>query len=200
MNTKLILNQLLKIAFLLFIVQTCVYSSQKDIQLLNIKNKIINSLDSDDENQVKKSIQIMEKLIDKKSTPQRESYLGALKAKMATFSFFPWSKISYANKGSKLLDKAVKRDPNNIDIRLMRIFTYVNFPSILKKDIILQNDIRWLLKTLKRKKVPKSAKDSTYKALAMFFARQKDNVRYKKYFMKIKNKKNIQDVIKYKNK
>ena len=200
MNTKLILKQLLKISFLLLIVQTCVYSSQKDIQLLSIKNKIINSLDSDDENQVKKSIQIMKKLIDKKSTPQRESYLGALRAKMATFSFFPWSKISYANKGSKLLDKAVKKDPNDIDIRLMRIFTYVNFPSILKKDIILQNDIRWLLKTLKRNKVPKSAKDSTYKALAMFFARQKDNVRYKKYFMKIKNKKNIQDVIKYKNK
>lgn len=169
----------------------------KDTQLDNVRDEIVDSLQHDDEDKVEHSLKIMQELVNAKYTPQRASYLGALVAKMATFSFFPWSKISYADDGSELLDKAIKKAPNDVEVRINRASTYVNFPAMLKKDIILQNDIRWIIKALKENKIPKGAKDSAYKVLSMFFAKNKDEKRYKKYLNKIQNDKYKKAVVKF---
>ncbi len=196
-NNLVVIKQIIKIASILCFMSLFMYAYAQDSKLLQVREQVVNALQNEDEEEIKQSIKIMQDLVDKKYTPQRASYLGALTAKMATFSFFPWSKISYADDGSELLDKAIKKAPNDVEVRLNRASTYVNFPAMLKKDVILQNDIRWILKTLKENKIPKSAKDSTYKVLAMFFAKIKDNAKYNKYLNKIKNNKYKEAVLKF---
>jgi len=196
-NSLVVLKQIIKITSILCFMSLFIYAYAQDNELLQVRDQVVNALQNEDENKIKQSIKIMQELIDKKYTPQRASYLGALTAKMATFSFFPWSKISYADDGSELLDKAIKKAPNDVEVRLNRASTYVNFPAMLKKDVILQNDIRWILQALKNKKIKQSAKDSTYKVLAMFFAKLQDNEKYNKYLNKIKNKKYKEAVLKF---
>ena len=169
----------------------------KDVELEKVKTQIIKALNSKNEDMVEDSIDIMEELVEKKYTPQRASFLGSLPAKMATFSTFPWSKIGYANDGSELLDKAILNAPNNLQTRINRLSTYINFPAMLKKAHLVQIDARWILKELKTNNIPKSSLDNIYKALAMFFAKQKDEKRYQQYFKELKNEKYKNDVLEF---
>ncbi|WP_313503352.1 hypothetical protein [Kaistella carnis] len=50
---------------------------------------------------------------------------------MAKHAFNPIKKISYFNQGKRTLENAVKAEPHNIEIRLMRLITQENIPNIL---------------------------------------------------------------------
>lgn len=50
---------------------------------------------------------------------------------MAKHAFNPLKKISYFNQGKKLLENAVRSEPDNVEIRVMRLLTQENIPNIL---------------------------------------------------------------------
>ena len=50
---------------------------------------------------------------------------------MAKHAFNPFKKISYFNEGKKNLEYAVKSDPKNLEIRLMRLITQEKAPKFL---------------------------------------------------------------------
>ena len=50
---------------------------------------------------------------------------------MAKHVFSPFKKMSYFNEGKKIMDNAVKNDPKNPEIRLMRLITQEKAPKIL---------------------------------------------------------------------
>jgi len=50
---------------------------------------------------------------------------------MAKHVFNPLKKMSYFNEGKKTMDAAVKSDPKNLEVRLMRLITQESAPKLL---------------------------------------------------------------------
>ena len=77
-------------------------------------------------------------LIEKSDTAYKESkkpiyaaFLAVGKFFMAKHAFNPLKKMSYFNEGKKILESAVKTEPDNLEVRLMRLITQENVPKIL---------------------------------------------------------------------
>ncbi|WP_108808756.1 hypothetical protein [Aquimarina spinulae] len=59
-----------------------------------------------------------------------QAYHGAALALKASFSWNPFSKISYFNKAKKMIDEAILSEPNNIELRMIRLSIQTNTPKI----------------------------------------------------------------------
>ncbi len=76
-----------------------------------------------------------------------EGYHGAALTLKASFSWNPFNKMSYFNKGKKMIDNAIQSEPNNIELRMIRLSIQSNAPRIVgyyknieeDKDFILKN-------------------------------------------------------------
>ena len=66
-----------------------------------------------------------------KEDPIYKGYHGAALALKAAFSWNPISKLSYFNKGKKLIDESIELDPNNIELRMIRLSIQSNTPKIV---------------------------------------------------------------------
>lgn len=58
-------------------------------------------------------------------------YLGAFQTIWAKHVTNPFSKIRTFNRGKKNIDEAVSAEPNNIEIRIVRLSVQINSPSFL---------------------------------------------------------------------
>ncbi|MBG6130698.1 hypothetical protein IWQ47_002174 [Aquimarina sp. EL_43] len=58
------------------------------------------------------------------------AYHGAALALKASFSWNPFSKISYFNKAKKMIEEAILSEPNNIELRMIRLSIQANTPKI----------------------------------------------------------------------
>ncbi len=85
-------------------------------------------------------------------SPVHQSYAGTAEAASAECVSGPRSKLRYFNRGKANLEEAVKRQPDNPEIRFMRFATQANIPSFLFYDNIsddvalIINHLPWLLK------------------------------------------------------
>ncbi len=61
----------------------------------------------------------------------------------------PMSKYSYFNKGKKHLENAIKKDPDNVEMRFMRYISQDKTPSILGYKEQMEADKKFVLKELK---------------------------------------------------
>ena len=73
------------------------------------------------------------------------AYLGSAKTMIARDSWNPIRKISYANEGIKLIDKAVYKDPDNIVIRFIRVNNSLSLPKFFKRNGLAKKDLLYLL-------------------------------------------------------
>lgn len=131
----------------------------------------------------------IEKIKKLKSSDINNAYIGSLITMKARYTYLPWKKLEYVENGSKLLDAAVKNNPEDVAIRLNRFFTFINLPAILKKESIVQLDVKSLMKLYKEKKVEKSYEDELFKAFVMFFHKYDYPKEKDKYLKKIKSQK-----------
>lgn len=58
-------------------------------------------------------------------------FLAVGKFFMAKHAFNPLKKMSYFNDGKRILETAISNDPDNLEIRLMRLITQESVPKIL---------------------------------------------------------------------
>jgi len=68
---------------------------------------------------------------------------------MCNHVFSPLSKLSYFNTGKKLLEKAIQKDPKNIELRFFRFTTQSNIPSLLNYSANINEDKLILMNYLK---------------------------------------------------
>lgn len=68
---------------------------------------------------------------------------------MAKHASNPLSKYSYFNKGKKMLEDAIKKEPNNIEIRLMRLISQEKTPSFLGYNKYIESDRNFIIKNYK---------------------------------------------------
>ncbi len=59
------------------------------------------------------------------------AYFGAIEALKGKHAFFPFTKLSYVNSSQEILEKAVERSPNNLEIRFLRFSILHYIPAIL---------------------------------------------------------------------
>jgi hypothetical protein len=58
-------------------------------------------------------------------------YQGMAYMIKAKYSWNPYSKFSFFSKGRDLLDKAIEKDPSNVELRWLRFCTQTNAPGFL---------------------------------------------------------------------
>lgn len=68
---------------------------------------------------------------------------------MAKHAGNPISKYSYFNKGKKLLEDAVKKEPNSLEIRMMRYISQEKTPKFLGYNENMKADKEFILKNYK---------------------------------------------------
>lgn len=59
-----------------------------------------------------------------------QGYHGAALALKASFSWNPFNKLSYFNKSKKIIDKSIELEPDNIELRMIRLSIQSNAPKL----------------------------------------------------------------------
>ncbi|RCU43022.1 hypothetical protein EIZ47_06140 [Chryseobacterium lacus] len=88
-------------------------------------------------------IQTLEK---QNNSATQVAYLGALQTIWAKHTPNPVSKLSTFRRGKNNLEKAVKSEPNNIEIRFLRHSVQKNIPKFLGYSEHIEEDRRFLQK------------------------------------------------------
>jgi hypothetical protein len=73
-------------------------------------------------------------------------YKGSGLMIMAKHSLNPYHKLNYFNAGKKLLEEAIKNDPENPELRYLRLAIQVNIPSFLNYTSDIKSDVDFLVK------------------------------------------------------
>lgn len=73
------------------------------------------------------------------------AYLGAFKTIWAKHIFNPVAKLSTFNAGKNYLEQAVRKDPDNIEIRFIRLSVQKNCPSFLGYSHHIADDSRFII-------------------------------------------------------
>ena len=60
------------------------------------------------------------------------AYYGGIQALKAKHAFWPFNKLSYFNSSMDILEKAVEKGPENLEIRFIRFAILDNVPGILR--------------------------------------------------------------------
>jgi len=109
-------------------------------------------------------------------------YLGSATTMMAKTTWNPIKKMSYANKGIALMDKAVKRDPENITVRMTRGYNSMGLPGFLKRGGIAVEDFEHLAEMIEKDPVSfSSIKKEVYSTLAELYRKNGEEDKAEKY-------------------
>jgi len=109
-------------------------------------------------------------------------YLGSATTMMAKTTSNPIKKMSNANKGIALMDKAVKRDPENITVRMTRGYNSMGLPGFLKRGGIAVEDFEHLAEMIEKDPVSfSSIKKEVYSTLAELYTKNGEEDKAEKY-------------------
>ena len=109
-------------------------------------------------------------------------YLGSATTMMAKTTWNPMKKMSYVNKGTALMDKAVRKAPDNIPVRMTRALNSKSLPPFLNRGDIALEDFEYLANLIeKNPESPTSVKKKVYVNLAELYRKANDQVRAEKY-------------------
>ena len=82
-------------------------------------------------------------------------YKGAVSMVMAKYVGSPLSKLSYFKEGKELLENALKKAPQNLELHFVRFGIQENLPSILMYNENLREDKDFIIKHLEEVDRPK---------------------------------------------
>ena len=109
-------------------------------------------------------------------------YLGSATTMMANTTWNPIRKMSYVNKGAGLMDKAVKRDPDNVSVRMTRASNSKSLPSFLNRGDIALEDFEYLAGLIeKNPESLTSIKKKVYSNLAELYIKAGDQAKAEKF-------------------
>ncbi len=100
---------------------------------------------------------LYDRLFDQKNTsdPLVLGYKGAVSMVMAKYVGSPLSKLSYFKEGKELLENALKKAPQNLELHFVRFGIQENLPSILMYNENLKEDKNFIINHLEEVDRPK---------------------------------------------
>ena len=109
-------------------------------------------------------------------------YLGSATTMMAQTTWNPIKKMYYVNIGTGHMDKAVRKNPDNISVRMTRAFNSKNLPSFLGRRDIALEDFDYLAGLIDKNPGSLQAiKKKVYTNLAELFRKRGDKAQAEKY-------------------
>ncbi len=114
-------------------------------------------------------------------------YFGSATTMLATTTWNPMKKMSYVNKGTALMDKAVRRAPENITVRMTRGLNSMNLPSLFKRRALALEDFEYLAEQIKKKPELKIIAKSVYSNLVKLYKENKEEEK-SAYYTELLNK------------
>lgn len=112
-------------------------------------------------NTKKEEVQFMNKY-NEVTSPTIQAYVCAVKMKQAEYAFNPISKMKIFNTTKKKLEVLIKENPNNIDLRYVRLMLQERIPSFLGYNKAIENDKKFLTTKLKAKHISKDLEKYIY--------------------------------------
>ena len=97
-----------------------------------------------------------------KNNPLFLGYKSSATMMMARYVSNPFSKLSYFNKGKRMLEKAVNADRNNIELRSLRFLVQSNVPSFLGYDDEIDLDKNFIISNAHKVADPELKKNILY--------------------------------------
>lgn len=88
--------------------------------------------------------------------PVLKAYEGACTASLAEFGYNPAKKLSLFNEGKNLINEAVLKDPNNPEIRLLRLTIQLEAPGFLNYNSNIDEDKKLVLEWIQGQEEPDS--------------------------------------------
>lgn len=109
-------------------------------------------------------------------------YMGSAMTMMAKTTWNPMKKMSYVNKGTALMDKAVRKDPDNVSVRMTRALNSKSLPPFLNRENIALEDFEYLADlTEKNPESLASIKKKVYTNLADLYTKTGDQAKATKF-------------------
>ena len=86
-----------------------------------------------------------------KSAPEeiRQAFMGAMLMKRASFSGAAGVKLRYFKEGHKMLESAIKQDPENTEYRFLRLMIQEHAPGVLGYKDDIPKDSEFIRKSYK---------------------------------------------------
>jgi cytochrome c-type biogenesis protein CcmH/NrfG len=105
-------------------------------------------------------------------------YLGSATTMMAKRTWNPMKKMTYVNKGAALMDKAIRKDPDNISVRMTRAYNSKSLPSFLNRGHLAVEDFEYLADLIeKNPKAYASIKKDVYTNLCELYRKAGDQAK-----------------------
>lgn len=152
----LIMMRVMILAFVLLISKEI---SAQDIDLNTVRNDFNKGVK--DEELCKKHLEVLEKKAD---SPVERGYAAAYHMFMAKHTSNPFKKMSYFKDGKNKLEKELKANPNNVELRFIRLSIQYHIPKYLGYHHEIEKDKDFVMNNL-HKLNDKYTKDKIYKYL-----------------------------------
>jgi hypothetical protein len=101
-----------------------------------------------------------------------EAYRGALQVVRAKHARWPPNKLKHLRRGSEILDALVAESPENLEVRYLRLASYLFLPSFLKREDAVASDMGILAAELADR--PEAFSPTMYGAVAQFLLENGD--------------------------
>ena len=102
-------------------------------------------------------IQALEKKVaTSKQDVMQQAYLGTIHMKLSEYGKTPADKLKQFKAGKNLLESSIEAEPNNAELRFLRIIIQENAPKMLKYNNDISEDATFIKKNYE--KLPKEVK------------------------------------------
>lgn len=137
----------MKIVTLVLLALTIIPSSfAQDLSLPDIRKQYVQGAENEE------TAEKLLKALKAADTPVTLAYKGAAQAVMAKYATLPSKKYSLAKKGLEMIDNAIAKDPENIEIRYLRFTIQENVPGFLGLSGDMDKDKAVIVKNVSKRK------------------------------------------------
>ena len=104
----------------------------------------------EDEKQIEPTIKLFEHIerMEPKHTGRTQVYIGALVALKGKHSFFPHTKLKWANRGLAIMDSGLRKDPDDIETLFIHGAACYHLPFFFRRADDAQRDFKRIVKRM----------------------------------------------------
>ena len=140
--------------FILFLLATKTYSAEPGIEEV----KILFEASAHSKSSAERLLKLLS-AVGYSSPPLMLCYKGVAEMMQAKYAFNPIVKFKRFKKGKKMIEEAVKKEPDNLEIRFLRFAIQTNLPAFLNYNDNIKEDKKYLLTNLQTTKDKKLKQD-----------------------------------------
>lgn len=151
------IEKMIKYIIVLMILPFSILFSNENIEssLEKARNLYYDSVEN--EESIDKAIDIFREVADKSPDHKglSETYIGSLTALKAKYTFWPHNKLDYANEGIALMEKGIKKCPENIEALFIQGSTLHYLPFFFRKGDEAESNFRKIISLVNEGSVDK---------------------------------------------